>query len=641
MMFILAPRAILAKQLDRNNQTQAAIAMCGLNGIFAYDDAATLIDPAELLRTRDHMAARGPDGKGEWRSADGRVGLGHRRLSIIDLTSGGAQPMTSADGALVVTFNGEIYNYRELRRDLKAKGCVFHSNSDTEVLLHLYADRQEAMVHDLRGMFAFALWDSRQHKMLLARDPYGIKPLYYSDYGKTLRFASQVKALLAGGGVPVEADAAGIVGFHLFGSVPEPLTVHRHIRALQAGHYLTVSAGESIKSRQYHSIASVYAEGEQASPHRALLGDRQAAIREALLDSVRHHLVSDVPVGAFLSAGVDSGALVGLMRDAGQSEIETVTLTFKEFEGSANDEAPIAAEVARTYGTRHTNRIVTKAEFQLELPKILDAMDQPSIDGINSWFVAKAAQERGLKVAISGLGGDELFGGYPAFQDIPRWVRWLKVPSAVPGFGKLFRRTAMSIGPHRFGLSPKFAGLVQFGGNYAGAWFLRRGLFMPWELSKVLNHDVWVEGLTRLDPVSLVAQALKPAPNLGFNRVATMEAALYMRNQLLRDTEWASMAHSLEVRTPLVDSTLLMRVAALAPPDANMHAKVELAAAPLIPLPRAVTERKKTGFAVPVAPWMSSAHVSAAQSPYAYIRDWACYVAAEQLKTTMPLAPAV
>lgn len=604
--------------------------MCAINGIFTYHDAANPVDREELIRTRDQMAARGPDAADIWLADQGRVGFGHRRLAIIDLTDGGAQPMANADGSLVVTFNGEIYNYRELRKGLETKGHVFQSNSDTEVLLHLYAAKGEAMVHDLRGMFAFAIWDEQHRELFLARDLYGIKPLYYANDGWTFRFASQVKALLAGGGVSREADAAGIVGFHLFGSVPDPLTIHRHIRALPAGNCLTIGPDGNQVLKQYNSIAGIYAAAEKGQAIGA--AERQATIREALLDSVRHHLVSDVPVGAFLSAGIDSGALVGLMRDAGQNEIETVTLSFKEFEDSANNEAPVADEVARTYGTRHTTRVVTKAEFQADLPRILTAMDQPSIDGINSWFVSKVARERGLKVAVSGLGGDELFGGYPAFQDIPRWVRWLSIPSLVPGLGALTRLAVMAIGPHRAGISPKLAGLVQFGGSYAGAWFLRRGLYMPFELDGVLPREVVAEGLARLDPVGIVEQTLSTPLREGFNCVATMEASLYLRNQLLRDTDWASMAHSLEVRTPLVDVELLTRVAALGPPDTKAPVKTNLASAPAVPLPKCVVERKKTGFAVPVASWLPGAPATGAVSAYGYTRNWARQVAAEQAK---------
>src|SRR5262245_46431175 len=513
--------------------------MCGINGIFAYHYAANPIDREELLRTRDHMAARGPDGVGKWIADDGRIGFGHRRLSIIDLSEGGAQPMTSADGTLVVTFNGEIYNYRELRRGLEAKGHVFRSQSDTEVLLHLYADKGEAMVHDLRGMFAFGMWDSKRRLLFLARDPYGIKPLYYADDGWTLRFASQVKALLAGGKLSRATEPAGQVGFYLWGSVPEPFTTYQAIRALPAGATLTVDRIGEHGPKHYHSIAQVYSDAESTARIRPAVSETEARaeIREALLDSVRSHLVADVPVGAFLSAGIDSGTLVGLMRDAGSRDIQTVTLAFAEFRGRAEDEAPFAEEVARLYGTRHTTRIITKDEFRADLPRILDAMDQPTIDGINTWFVSKAARELGLKVAVSGLGGDELFGGYPSFKDIPRWVSLLAVPAHIPGLGFATRWAGQTVA-RMFGLNPKSAGMLELGGTYAGAYLLRRGLFMPWELGEILDKDLLRLGLCRLSPLHLANGLLDPRPSSPHARVATLESALYMRNQLLRDTDW-------------------------------------------------------------------------------------------------------
>ena len=215
--------------------------MCGIAGIFAYHPSAPPVDRAQLRTVRDHMATRGPDGKGEWFSENGRIALAHRRLSIIDLSERAAQPMASADGQLVVSFNGEIYNYRELKTALQAKGYVFRTTSDTEVLLHLYADKGEAMLTELRGMFAFALWDTRKQALLLARDSFGIKPLYYANDGKTLRFASQVKALLAGGQIDTTPEPAGHAGFYLWGSVPEPWTLYQGIRNLPSGRYLWVN----------------------------------------------------------------------------------------------------------------------------------------------------------------------------------------------------------------------------------------------------------------------------------------------------------------------------------------------------------------------------------------------------------------
>src|SRR6185369_6718299 len=243
--------------------------MCGINGIFAYGEAAAPVDEAELLRTRERMRMRGPDGAGLWISPDRKVGLGHRRLAIIDLSESGAQPMVAAGGRLTITYNGEIYNYRELRRDLEARGHVFRTQSDTEVLLHLYAERGVHMVHALRGMFAFGIWDARERTMFLARDPFGIKPLYYADVGGTLRFASQVKALLAGGAIDTAAEPAGAAGFLLWGCVPEPFTLYRNIKALPAGSTLTVATDRLREPRTYFSVRDTLVRAQlEAHPFR-------------------------------------------------------------------------------------------------------------------------------------------------------------------------------------------------------------------------------------------------------------------------------------------------------------------------------------------------------------------------------------
>jgi glycosyltransferase involved in cell wall biosynthesis len=352
-------------------------------------------------------------------------------------------------------------------------------------------------------------------------------------------------------------------------------------------------------------------------------------VRDALLDSVRHHLVADVPVGAFLSAGVDSNALVGLMRDAGQEDIQTVTLAFDEFRGTANDEAPKATAVAEFYATRHTTRVVGENEFRSDLPAIIDAMDQPTIDGINVWFVSKAARELGLKVAISGLGGDELFGGYSSFRDIPSWVRWLAAPSAIPGLGQILRRLLKRAHAERLGLNPKAGGLVELGGSYAGAYLLRRGLFMPWELAELLGGNLAREGLRRLDPLNHIARALAPDPQHQFARVATLESSLYMRNQLLRDTDWASMAHSLEVRVPLVDIELLRSIGPIMCSSPAASGK-ELLGSNLPDGLDGHRTRKKTGFETPIATWLDNANFdkpSCNSQPSHWSRRWSCVVA--------------
>jgi len=582
------------------------------------------------------MIPRGPDGKGEWYSSDKRVALGHRRLSIIDLSDHAAQPMASDDGKLVITFNGEIYNYRALRKELEAKGHRFRSHSDTEVLLHLYADRGEAMVHDLRGMFAFAIWDDDRQALFLARDPYGIKPLYYADDGWTVRVASQVKAILAGGQVSREPEPAGIVGFYLLGSVPEPWTTWQAIRAVPAGHTLWVTATGPSEPRQYFSIARVWHEAESQAPPDT---DPQQLIREALLDSVQHHMVADVPVGAFLSAGIDSSALVALItetsadlspshqaegRGEGASKahpLRTITLAFTEFKNTHNDESPLAEQIAQRYDTHHATRYVTEEEFQQDLPKILEAMDQPTIDGINTWFVAKAAREHGLKVAISGLGGDELFGGYPSFTDVPRWVKRFGLPSRMPFLGNAARIIAERVIPHTW-LNPKAAGMIQYGGRWTTAWYLRRGLFMPWELGTLMDKEMATKGLARLNLEHPLAFALHPAPASAYGKVATLEATLYMRNQLLRDADWAGMAHSLEIRVPLVDAHLLTRLAGILK-TGDAPGKQLLAQSPASPLPASITDRAKTGFTTPIEKWQKSRAGDRPGKNTPWARQWA------------------
>ncbi|MHB2169134.1 asparagine synthase (glutamine-hydrolyzing) [Alsobacter sp. R-9] len=600
--------------------------MCAINGIFAYQRAAAEPNLRELVATRDAMAARGPDGRGEWWSQDRRVAFGHRRLAIIGLGEQGAQPMSTPDGRFTITFNGEIYNFGELRQELIAQRIEFRGQSDTEVLLYLYAERGPAMVEALRGMFAFAIWDAREHTLFLARDPYGIKPLYYANDGWTFRFASQVKALLAGGGVSSEPEPAGLVGFRLWGHVPEPFTIHRDIRAVPAGHTMLVDLNGPNLPQRYWSLAGVLAGPSGASPE----GDAATSIRHAVKDSVRHHLVADVEVGVFLSAGIDSGALLGLARDLGHDRLRAITLAFAEYTGTDDDETPLARQVAALYGAEHVVRRVEEAEFRQDLPAILDAMDQPSIDGVNTWFVAKAAGEAGLKVALSGLGGDELLGGYPSFRDIPAWRRRFGWAALIPGLGALTEHLLRALAPDWVTRRPKAAGLLRYAGSWEGAYLLRRGLFLPSELDDLLPPDIVREGLRRLAPLTRLRQSLQPDPGHDVTRVTALESCHYMRDQLLRDADWAGMAHAVEIRTPLVDASLVATLAPFMPYLPVGTGKRHLAAAPVTPLPRALVDRSKTGFTVPTGRWMaeSARARTGSRSRGLVSRDWSGVVLA-------------
>ncbi|HET8797832.1 MAG TPA: asparagine synthase (glutamine-hydrolyzing) [Thermoanaerobaculia bacterium] len=574
--------------------------MCGINGIFAYGADAPPVDREELLLTRECMRARGPDAADLWISPDARIGLGHRRLAIIDLSPAGAQPMHR--GALAIVFNGEIYNYRELRARLEGEGRTFTSHSDTEVVLALYDAMGEAMLGELRGMFALALWDGAKRRLLLARDPYGIKPLYYADDGKTIRVASQVKALVAGGQVDKRFEPAAAAGFFLRGTVPEPFTMYRAIRALPAGSFAYVDANGLREPRSYFSIAQTLHDAAHDALHLSER-DRVPYVHDAVLESVRYHMVADVPVGAFLSAGIDSTAIVAFARESGASDLQTMTLRFEEYRGRDNDEAPLAALVAREYGVPHAIRELSLADFKAELPRIFAAMDQPTVDGLNSYFISKAARELGLKVALSGAGGDELFGGYTSFRDIPRWMPVTSLLSRVPGLGDAVCRLNTALAKRSRHVNPKMGEILRHGSSYAGAYLVKRGRFLTSELPALLGEEIAREGIERLDLLSLIEKTVTPDPGTPYARVAALESSLYLRNQLLRDMDWASMAHSLEVRVPLVDAHLLRRLAPVLVTRTGRGKQI-LASAPHPPLPESVRKRRKTGFTLPIREWL-------------------------------------
>jgi asparagine synthase (glutamine-hydrolysing) len=514
------------------------------------------------------------------------------------LTESGAQPLRSADGRYVVTFNGEIYNYPALQAMLKKDGVIFRSHSDTEVLLHLYRRDGPAMVEKLRGMFAFALWDSLSRTLFLARDPHGVKPLYYADDGKTFRFASQVAALKAGGGVDLSPDPGGAVGFLLWGSVPEPFTLHKGIRLLPAGSTLQVTQTGATRPNRFWLLSSVMQRAASQADSIPRGGETDY-LRTQLLDSVKAHLLADVPVGAFLSAGLDSSTLVGLTREAAAAPLQTLTLSFDEFQGTHNDECPMAADIARHLDVKHRCIVLPAAEVDHELDRFFAAMDQPTVDGLNTWFISHAATQAGLKVALSGLGGDELLGGYTTFRQVPALMERAKRSP----WGKCasLYRSMHTLLSSWLKWSPNAAGIPQYGKTPEGAYHLTKGVFMPWELSTVLQDDVLASGIKALAAED--AAYREPLDGLNeFQQVAYLESVRYMRNQLLRDTDWVSMAHSLEIRVPLVDAQLTEAIAGLA--AGGRLRKADLPETLANSLPESVRKRPKTGFTTPTWKWL-------------------------------------
>ena len=570
--------------------------MCGIAGVVGYR-AAGRTDERELLALRDAEAHRGPDDAGVWLSEDGRVGLGHRRLSIIDLSPLGHQPMASADGRYQLVYNGEIYNFEALRAELEDCGHEFRSSSDTEVILHGYREWGLGVLDRLGGMFAFAIHDCEERTTLLARDPLGIKPLYFADDGSRLLFASEIQALRQvtdDGGV----DPEGLAGYLLWGSIAPPRTLYRRIRALPCGSWLRVEHEAVGEATAYFRLEEAFGRAEER------MGPEEAAeaLRAALADSARRHLVADVPVGCFLSGGVDSSALVGLLSGAHGAALRTVTLGF---DVADLDESALAAQAARLYGSDHREIPIRIDDIRERLPDAIRALDQPSVDGINTYFVCEAAVRAGLKVAVSGVGGDELLGGYATFERVPRLRRVHSAVSSIPLLG-----SALAPGAKLLGAVPssrwasKLSLALAYGADDAGAYFAQRGIYSPREARALLVPEL-ADAVEACDPVAALRRrvALDDLPE--DERVSALEFRQYLQVQLLRDTDAVSMRHSLEVRTPLVDRELLLAAARV--PAALRRAgpaKRHLRNAPTPPVPRALWDRPKQGFTLPFDRWL-------------------------------------
>lgn len=559
--------------------------MCGIAGMVRLERGAPAPRPEELGRISAALARRGPDGEGEWRSPSGAAALAHRRLAILDPSPAGAQPMVSRDGRHAIVFNGEIYDFRRHRAGLEGEGFELATASDTEVLLHLVARRGPAVLSSLRGMYAFALWDERAGELVLARDPYGIRPLYYSIGGGWLRFASQVRALEAGGAIPDEIDREAVAGFLCWGAVPEPRTIRRAVRSLPAGHVLRASVEGGVRI--------------EPTPFRRAV-EASADFGAAVVDSVRDHLVSDVPVAVFLSAGLDSSLIAAVARRELAEPPTALTLAIAETRGTPADEVPLACATAARLGLPHVVREVGADDVRALLPEILAAMDQPSIDGFNTFLIARLAKESGFKVALSGLGGDELLGGYPSFRDVPLWHRRARALGRLPGLAALWPSLARLAAPSK----PKLAGLLEHGRSIAGAYFLRRGLHLPRELG-ANGYDPVLDAWEAMGESILGAvSGLLEDP---WHAVHRLESNVYLRRQLLRDADWAGLGQGVEIRVPFVDARLRLtaEAAGFAPARAGGKAALVRAVAP--ELPAALFERRKTGFHLPVADWLEPA----------------------------------
>ncbi len=575
--------------------------MCGIVGILARGSEV----PEELLeRATQSLAHRGPDDHGTVILRESipdpiELGLGNRRLAILDLSPLGHQPMRDESTGNWLVHNGEIYNFREIRSRLESEGARFNSQSDTEVILKAYARWGENCVTEFRGMFAFALWDAQQHRLFIARDPMGIKPLYYHQSDRHFLFASELRTLLKTGLIQRSLSQAALLNYLAFGSVYEPDTLIEGVHALPPGHSLTWERG-TVTTRQYWDLTfesrGTIEAGNSTADH-ALQENRVYAL---LGESVRMQLVSDVPVGVFLSGGIDSSSLVAILSRSGVQP-STFSIVFRE---AAYSEAEHSRTVASLFKTDHHELTVTQQDALATIPDALRAMDQPTIDGVNTYFVSQRTRAAGIKVALSGLGGDEIFGGYGSFHAVPRMERfgalWANVPGpARKALSGMYEMLAPTSDQNR-----KLAALVRGNGRVVHPYFLSRMLFAPKlraKLAPVLSDEV-----VRKADLSL-RETLQRTQNLDpINRVSYLESRCYMLNTLLRDSDVMSMAHGLELRVPLIDHQVAQQAMAIpgAMKMSGSSPKQLLVNALHGALPDTLVQRPKRGFTLPFEHWM-------------------------------------
>jgi asparagine synthase (glutamine-hydrolysing) len=576
-------------------------AMCGIVGIVGHD---ARVEPNVLERATQSLAHRGPDDSGTillresipGEADETEIGLGSRRLAILDLSPLGHQPMCDLETGNWIVYNGEMYNFRDVRRELEQAGATFTSHSDTEVLLKAYARWGEQCLTKFRGMFAFAIWDARQHTLFLARDPMGIKPLYYAQTGSYFLFASEVRTLLGTGLVPRRIEQAGLLNYLTFGSAYDPLTPVDGVRALPPGHTLTCKSG-ILRLSQYWDLV-----GDDGSARPISAADENCAgeqLRPILEEAVRLQLVSDVPVGVFLSGGIDSSALVSILSRGGVTP-STFSIVFREAEFS---EAQHSRAVASKFHTDHHEISVSQADVLAAIPDALRAMDLPTMDGVNTYFVSREARRAGVKVALSGLGGDEVFAGYSSFRSVPRMEQfatfWNRVPGLVRGpLASAFATLAPENDRNR-----KLISLARDNGRAMHPYFLTRTLFTAAQRDLLFPSADAI----RADAASASQRdALQRAfPLDAVNRVSYLESRCYMLNTLLRDADFMSMSQGLEVRVPLIDHQLAKAVLAL--PGAwklNGVPKKLLVEALAGSLPDDIVHRPKRGFTLPFEHWL-------------------------------------
>lgn len=569
--------------------------MCAISG---YISNKYHLDENLIIQVSNDMSNRGPDSSGTWTSDVYNITLSHQRLSILDNSICGSQPMHSHNEQFVLIFNGEIYNFKEIKDELIKRGVSFRGNSDTEVILECFNLYRESSFEKFRGMFSIAIYDKEINTLFLARDTFGIKPLYYYFNDNYLIFSSQIKSLNKF--LKKKISINGLSSFILWGHVTEPNTIYEDIHTVQPGYYLTYKNGQ-IKSNKFFDISDLYIKESSSSV---------LSIKDSLSDSLNHHLIADHPVSLMLSSGIDSTALLSLAAESGY-KLDSFTLSFSDFNNSHLDESSQIKRLISYYGTNHTNIVINRNFFDSVCDEYFNSMDQPTIDGLNIWLISKAIKENGYKVTLSGLGADEILFGYPSFKQI----KFLS--SFVNKFPKLPEKFKINLDIIDFftkHYNNKISDIFLFNKNISSLYYLVRGQFSSRELRIVISKINEIFGYKYLD-LDYVYEILNSDlsnindtcetinSKLGLNfAVSFLETNFYMKNRLLRDSDWASMHSSIELRVPFVDKNFYRNFIN----NKSYHQivrKRDFFFNDKFKIPKFILNRKKTGFEIPSSTW--------------------------------------
>ena len=565
--------------------------MCGISGIYNYCNQT--IDSKKIIEKIIKLQHnRGPDDSGTWISECNKVNFGHNRLSIIDLTKNAKQPFISNDKKIALTYNGEIYNFKEIKSELIKKKVFFRSNSDTEVIVEAYKYWGIDFINRLRGMFAFALWDDAKKELVLARDPFGIKPLYYAKKNNIYYFASSINSILSIYNLNFKKSDKGIVSYYLWGNVQEPFTLYEDIKSIQRGTCKIVNHEGIEKDIIYADIKDEIINAKKIDFSSE--NESKLYLKNIIDETVEYHQVSDIPVTCLLSSGIDSSVILGSISEDNKSNCSALTLDF-DYKNKDN-ETIIAKKTAIKNNIAHKIENFNINDNYELIEKFFNEMDSPTNDGLNNYIVSHFAKKNKSKVIISGVGADELFCGYSSFKRIPKINNLMKYIPHMEVFNN-FSKSDFFKTLKKFKLNTKYSGILEYGRNLSSAFFLQRSLFLPHEINEMISPKIFKNGFEELNLLENLNNDIKDIKDEKLS-ILYLEVKHYLCSKILKDSDWVSMSNSVEMRTPFVDWFFFKKLLPLLKSNITINKK-NLLDCVKDKVPQEIYKRKKTGFNIP------------------------------------------